>query len=229
LADSDDDADDNGAPPPPPRQQLASETTSNELDVAQSGVGQSGAGPGGYNPSPEPKPPQPTAANVADAPAAAPARPTRSGAADEPHTDVLASRLAAVAQVTTSAAIAVTDVGQPGAGFDGHIPSPALGPPPGAAASMADAAAMPATAPVRVPRADAEREQHESALTSYHSGNALPDTPSQKGLPPVCRRNLASDATRRRRRVAGENRQNPCTRGTFAQWAAIPVWMLAHC
>ena len=139
--DSDDDANDDGAPPPPPRQQLASETTSKELDVPGRGVGQSGAGFDGYNPSLEPEPPPDAAANTADAPAAAPARVTR-GAAGGPHVDVLASHRAAVAPVTASATIAATDVGQPGAGFDGYIPSPSLELLPGAAASVADAAAV---------------------------------------------------------------------------------------
>ena len=151
MADSGDDADDDGAPPPPPRQQLASEMTSSELDLSGGGVGQSGGGFGGYNPSPEPEPPPDAAVSAADTPAAAPARITRSSATGEPHAGVLASHCAAIAPVAARAAIAATDVGQPGARFGGDIPSPALEPPQGAAASVADAAAVPATAPARLP------------------------------------------------------------------------------
>ena len=183
VADSDDDADDDAAPPPPPpRQQLASEMTSLESDVAGSGVGQSGADFDSYIPSPESELPPDAAASVADAPAAAPARITHSGTAGEPHANVLASHRAAQAPIAISDAIEATDVGHTGAGFGGYIPSLALEPPPGAAESVADAAAaaVPATAPARVPRADTEREQHKSALTSYHSGNAVPRNPSQR-------------------------------------------------
>ena len=105
---------------------------------------------------------------MVDAPVAAPARQTRSGAAYGPHADVLTSRRTAVAPATANAAIAATDVGRPRAALDGYIPSLALELPPGAAASVADAAAVPATAPARV--ADAEREDDGSALTSYYSG-----------------------------------------------------------
>ena len=79
---------------------------------------------------------------------------------------MLTSRRTAVAPATAAAAIVATDVGQPGAGLDGHIPSLALKLLPGAEASVANTAAVPAMAPARVPRrADAEREHHESALT----------------------------------------------------------------
>ena len=95
-------------------------------------------------------------------------------------------------------------VGGPGAGPD--VPSPVPGPPPDAAASTADAAAMPASAPARVPRAVAEREQTDSALTSYHSGNALSTTPATP--PPRRRGNLHAPMGRE---VVGESRRNPCT------------------
>ena len=185
VVDSDDDTDDDGALPPPPRQQPASETTSNELNGPGRGVCPSGAGFGRYNPPPEPEPPPNAAAEASAAPATAPARVTRSGAASKPHEDVLASHRAAVAPVATSAAIAATDVGQPGAGFGYYIPSPALELPPGAAASVAGAAAMFATVPARVPRADAEREQPKSVLASYHSGNAISTTSITRQTEPL--------------------------------------------
>ena len=66
-----------------------------------------------------------------------------------------------------------SDVGLPGAlDGEGYIPPSALGLPPGAAPTVADASAALATAPARVPRAAADRQLGVSALTSYHSGNA---------------------------------------------------------
>ena len=100
------------------------------------------------------------AATVADAAAVlatAPARLTRA-AASRNHGNI--SRRTAVAPAAASAA--ASDVGRPGAvDGEGYIPSSALELPPPAAATVADAAAVLATAPARLTRAAAGRN-HDS-------------------------------------------------------------------
>ena len=127
--------------------------------AAASDVGRPGAVDGeGYIPSSALELPPPAAAIVADAAAVlatAPARLTRA-AAGRNHDNI--SRRTAVAQA--AAVAAASDVGRPGAvDGEGYIPSSALELPPPAAATVADAAAVLATAPARSTRAAASREQ----------------------------------------------------------------------
>ena len=124
--------------------------------AAASDVGRPGAVDGeGYIPSSALELPPPAAATVADAAAVlatAPARLTRA-AAGRNHDNT--SRRTAVAPA--AAVAAASDVGRPGAvDGEGYIPSSALELPP--AATVADAAAVLATAPARSTRAAASRE-----------------------------------------------------------------------
>ena len=140
--------------------------------VIASDVGQPGAVDGeGYIASPALGLPQDAAATVADEPAvlAAGARalPVRRRRHDSRRTRSAAAPAAAIASV--SASDVTTPIALDG---EGYIPPSALGLPPGAAPTVADASAALATAPARVPRAAADRQLGVSALTSYHSGNA---------------------------------------------------------
>ena len=144
--------------------------------VAASDVGRPGVVDGeGYIASPALGPPRGAAA-TADTPAVlapAPVRFTRASARRERE---LVSRRTTATQ-SLAPAIA-SDVTTPIAlDGEGYIPPSALGLPPGAAPTVADAAAALATAPARVPRAAADRQHDASALTSYHSGNASLRTP----------------------------------------------------
>ena len=135
--------------------------------AAASDVGRPGAVDGeGYIPSSALELPPFAAATVADAAAVlatAPARLTRA-AASRKHDNI--SRRTAVAPAAAIAA--ASDVGWPGAvDGEGYIPSSALELPPFAAATVADAAAVLATAPARLARATASRKHDKSALTSY--------------------------------------------------------------
>ena len=76
----------------------------------------------------------------------------------------------AAAPAAAIASVSASDVTTPIAlDGEGYIPPSALGLPPGAAPTVADASAALATAPARVPRAAADRQLGVSALTSYHS------------------------------------------------------------
>jgi hypothetical protein len=146
--------------------------------AAASDVGRPGAvDGGGYIPSPALELPPFAAATVAVAAAVlatAPARLTRAIASRE-HDNI--SRRAAVAPAAASAA--ASDVGRPGAvDGEGYIPSPALGLPPSAAATVANAAAAIATAPARLTRAIASRNhgnisRHAAVTPALASANTI--------------------------------------------------------
>ena len=141
--------------------------------VTGSDVGRPGAvDDEGYIASPALGLPRAAAATVTDATAALAAAPARFTRASASRTHELFSRRTVVAPAFASAAS--SGVGWAGAvDGEGYIASPALGLPRAAAATVADAAAVLAAAPVRVLRASAGRKHDKSALTSYHSGNAL--------------------------------------------------------
>ena len=198
----------------------------------------------GYIPSSALELPPPAAAIVADAAAVlatAPARLTRA-AAGRNHDNI--SRRTAVAQA--AAVAAASDVGRPGAvDGEGYIPSSALELPPPAAATVADAAAVLATAPARLTRAAAGRDHDnisrrtavaQAAAAAEASDVGRPGAVDGEGyipssaleLPPPAAATVADAAAvlatapaRLARAAAGRNHDNVSRRTAVAQAAAV--------
>ena len=213
--------------------------------AAASDVGRPGAVDGeGYIPSSALELPPPAAATVADAAAVlatAPARLTRA-AAGRNHDNI--SRRTAVAQA--AAVAAASDVGRPGAvDGEGYIPSSALELPPPAAATVADAAAVLATAPARLTRAAAGRNHDnisrrtavaQAAAVAAASDVGRPGAVDGEGyipssaleLPPPAAATVADAAAvlatapaRLTRAAAGRNHDNISRRTAVAPAAAV--------
>ena len=124
-------------------------------------------------------------------------------------------------EATSSASQLGDGAGRPGAAS--CVAAPTHGRPPDTAAAAADAAAVLVSAPARVPRAVAEHEQTSSALTSYHSGSASPSPPAT--VPPDVGETFTVHV-----KSSVKTAEPPApTGGTFAQRAAIPVWLSARC
>ena len=117
--------------------------------------------------------PPDAAATVADAATVLASAPAHSSCAAASRGLTLDNR--SVAATPAVASVAVSDVGRPGVvDGEGYIASPALGPPPGAAAT-ADTPAVLAPAPVRFTRASAKRERE---LVSRRSTAKQPLAPA---------------------------------------------------
>ena len=186
-SDSDDDDDDGDSPSAPPQRQPASKAASSASELGDS-AGRPGAASCVATPT-HGRPPDTTAA-AADAAAvlvSAPARVPLTVAEDEQASHAPLQR-----QLAFGAASSATQLdggaGRPGAASCVATPSHAR--PPDTAAAAADAASVLVSVPARVPRAVAEHEQTNSALTSYQLGSksstalATPSPPPRGSLHP---------------------------------------------
>ena len=202
-SDSDDDDDDIDSPPAPPQRLLASAAASSSSQLGD-GAGRPSAASSVATPA-HGRPPDTTAA-AADAAAAldsAPARVPRAVVGHEQATGrTTAHEPDPTAHGPDPPSRALDGAGRPSAAS--CVATPTHGRPPDTTAAAADAAAALVSAPARVPRAVAEHEQTDSALTSYHSGSesstALSAFPStQRKTPPPRGKPLLSGPLRSRR------------------------------